>query len=675
MTYKYGCEWERGNKGCCYPHDLVFFDTETVGRNPTPGDATPVALLKTVGQRFIGGHAQYLRLEKGKPTRESALSFTDPEEFWHWLAARSRKNSLLWCFALNAAFDLTQIGTWTKADKYEIVFTGAPPLDKETGEPLYYDGRKGMYLTADPPTALDVWHTRHERKYRFVDVFNYFRESVSKLGEWVGLPKVEEVKQWQSWSEAEPRCVRDVEIIRAVMLRLIEWWVANDLGTFRVTAPGLAKAAFRHKFKQHRIRFHQHPELRKLERAAYCGNQMELYRHGKVEVTVNELDMSAMYPSIMKRFPLPSAVCEYRFVRQDQATDPIALDGAGIAHVLIRSDQTEYPKKTKRGTYYPLGTFWTVLAGPELGAALAAGHVLKMASWARYELTTLFAGYVDWFWAERLKNDRGPEKVFGEFCKTLLNSLQGSYGVKYGDWTPDPKMTWYSRWGFWKSYDAAARCFVEWRSRYGRCEFRKDKDNAKFALVALPAFITAHGRMMMKRLRAIAGQEQCFAQIGDALLVTDAGKDLLALAGELQPRELGKLRFKHAASWAELWNQAFFTLGGVTKYSVIGHTKQLSADGTYRRNHFERLDELLSRRPDDSVHVTTDVITPGKKYSRGRVRRDGHVERPHLVEIELPAVQRWRRLPDGTRKYFMAPPVQVRLPSVDLYSGPDETSE
>lgn len=665
----------KDNKGECYPHDLVFLSTEFRADCITKEETTPLGLPHTHRCLFMGGYARTLRLEKLHPTRRKEMCFDKPADFWQWMADCSRPKALVWTFAHHMSFEMTQLGVWKMADKNQLIFTGAPPLDRETGKPLFYQGKPGMYLTADPPLAIDLWDRKRLRKYRFLDICNYLRDELETIAAAVGLPLREKPPIWESKDQVYDHCKADVEVLEAATLKLLEWWVGNALGSFKTTGPALSSAAYRHRFKTKKILLHQHQELRKLERAAYCGSQAELYRWGRVSNEVHELDVASMYPAIMKGQALPKEAIRCGFLTKDQATEPRDLGAAGIAHVLVKSDDHEYPKKIINGTWYPHGTYWTVLCGPELQAAYDRGHLVRMASWATYELDELFGSFVDFFWQQRLAFTGETTKVFEQFCKLMLNSLPGRFGMHFTKWEPWPDYVHYKRWDHWQEWDAKTGTYLELRCRAGRTEVCIGSDVAKGAFVSIPAFICAHGRLQMRSYRSIAGVDEVYAQLGDSLICSTVGKDALALTGNLQPRELGKLRLRDSKPWAEFWNTCYLSLGGVLRYSVLGHAATPDKNGCWYDQRFDRADALMARAPKIAAEYTDSKFNPSMTYHRGVVNDAGRVERVKICEVKRPGVLRTVTFADRTTETYRAESDPVLLPTPDFYAGPNKPDE
>ena len=93
---------------------------------------------------------------------------------------------------------------------------------------------------------------------------------------------------------------RDVEIVERALEELLRWWSANDYGKFRWTAPGLAMAAYRHRFMRQEITFHDHQNVRQLERQSYFGGQLEAYWIGPIKQKVWQYDVVSLYPAVMR---------------------------------------------------------------------------------------------------------------------------------------------------------------------------------------------------------------------------------------------------------------------------------------------------------------------------------------------------------------------------------------
>ncbi|NIQ91320.1 MAG: hypothetical protein GWN93_20850, partial [Deltaproteobacteria bacterium] len=146
----------------------------------------------------------------------------------------------------------------------------------------------------------------------FIDLMNYFKMSLAKLGESMGYPKLHIDFNTCTTDELARYCRNDVY----VMVQAWKKWTAflreNDLGVWAPTLPAQAFNAFRHRFMSSDIMIHSHQKALDLERDAYHGGRTEVFRHGFFNTRQYYLlDVNSMYPAMMKHRLFPTALVTY----------------------------------------------------------------------------------------------------------------------------------------------------------------------------------------------------------------------------------------------------------------------------------------------------------------------------------------------------------------------------
>ena len=205
-----------------------------------------------------------------------------------------------------------------------------------------------------------------------------------------------------------------------------------DLGNWKWTAPGLAWSAFRHKFMDHDIVFHDEMDVRAHERSAYFGGQLEAYRLGSIEEKVFQYDVVSLYPSVMAGNLYPIRLKEYDISRPVSTVPPAIDPASSIAQVRIETPYDSFPVRTASGVFYANGNGIVTLAGPELCYAIERGYVKEWGSFASYEMAPIFDRYVAFFYElKELYASEGKE-IQRNFVKLLLNSLYGKFAQRGG---------------------------------------------------------------------------------------------------------------------------------------------------------------------------------------------------------------------------------------------------
>ena len=514
-------QWLPRNKSCASPGNLLFWDSETLpsdcpdGRE---GEAHRLRLGVAIASRWEGGQA----------TRRQVCRFSAAEDFWGFVCSRLHKRIPLWCFAHNLVFDFTICGGWHELDRGTLILSDRDLSPEEKRKhPKRRTPWDGLLIADDPPTVFQLRHREGGTIY-FVDTLNYWRTSLEKLGQSVGLAKLAMPgfdADDATWSEY---CERDVEVVERAVCGLISWVRDNDFGKFRFTGPSQAMAAYRHRYNQGGIELHDLRPVRRLERAAYYGGRLEMFRAGKIRQKTYELDVASMYPYVMREGAYPCQLIGSSWHRGHPTPAPEELDETYAAEVRIKDTTQSFPLRCRQGTIYPIGEYWTYLCGAELQRAVEAGSIREVGKWSRYKCRPLFREWVDDLWSLRQRYEREGNNLQATFVKLLLNSLYGKFGQKSVEWVESVKPDEFPRWGQHSQYRVESGRREHYRVLADRCQQKVDADEHALAFPAIAAWITAAAREHLRNLMVTAGPKNVYYCVTDALYCNQAGFDRLA---------------------------------------------------------------------------------------------------------------------------------------------------
>lgn len=615
----------RHNKSTASPGAFIFFDTETL---PHPFEEIEGAEL----HKLRLGVARYCRLERGKQTRVDTVRFRKSSQFWTWLVSKLHQRIPTWVWAHNLPFDLTVVEFWKMLQHGHFILTD--PEQEAGGNQS--EGRKGGWgrgfmLLDDPPTVISCRH-RDGGRVIFCDTLNYFLTSLKKMGEAVGHDKMTMPAFSAPDSEWFTYCENDVIVTEKCVLGLVQWVKECDLGRFRYTRAAQSLSAYRHRFRDNVIEFHDEADVRNLERACYYGGRLEAYYLGaclppvqrskkgrkrppravdlRPRCPIYELDVCSLYPYVMKEYAYPNRLVDSSFERGSVGDWKRELGGDCAAVVLIDA-QSDYPVRNPAiGTYYPQGRYWTALCGPELDRALSAGHVQDCAAWSRYNLSTLFATFVDYFWEQRHAYESAGENLYAELCKYVMNSLYGKFGQLSSEWEDRHGLEPPQPWGPWIVDDRSSGVEHQYRCVGGHVQEHVPRGELLNTSPAIAAWVTAHGRELIRNVRECAGREHCLYLVTDAVYVDQQGHDNLQAAGWIADRVLGKLSLKHVADNCEIRGLHHLTLGGHVKHGAIKASAEQVGERVYREIRFQHLASILRGR---KIQVEDRAVDTGER--------------------------------------------------------------
>jgi len=618
----------RGNKSTAIPQQLIFLDCEA-RQKPTGGDD------KEHLQKLRLGVAIFIRYENGRRTRRKVKRFKHAKVFWNWVESFLSPKKSVWLVAHNLPYDLavSRFFERVEAGDYDFdVGRFVPDPLKNTNDTN--KKRDGFICFEDPPTVLSLRHRRGGTLVA-VDTLNYWRMSLKSLGKGVGIEKGDFPGFDGPDDELFDYCENDARIIEESVCSLIEWWKRNNYGMFRFTSPSLAMAAYRHRFLDpKKILFHDEPGVKDLERDSYTGGETEVYRYGNVQSPVIQVDVTSLYPFVMRDNFFPGRLLDWSGRGRPQ-TPPAKYPRKAMIGRVRLATQSTYPLRYKGSTLHVSGDFTTTLAGPELYRAAQTGDIVEWESWAFYRLFDLFSEYVDHFWELRRKYQKDGDKMGSTFVKLLLNSLYGKFGQLSPPWEFNENVRPLKRWGRWSAHSHRSGDSQTYLALNNKVFQAADRHPAEKSFHAIASFVTAYAREHMRRLREIAGDGEYYYQATDSLCLSPIGFDRLQAAGQVAEGELGKLKCEWRSDNGVFLGNNWYSLDD--KIVRGGRKKDAVAiDGSeWIETHFQGFNQLLESVENGGVVVKQIVKRRRQEFVRGVVLPSGRV-RPYIFPMEKP---------------------------------------
>ena len=580
------------NKTTALPRYFLFFDTETTEQDVGNGERKQVLRL--------GWVVRVYRDKRENKLRERWCEFRTVKEFWDFVEESVIEKGKLWCFAHNLDFDFR-------------VLQGFKVL-KERGwkiETFIYDS-KNIILSfrKDGKTLL------------FLDTFNYFKGSVKKMGEAVGLPKLEVDFTTVSDEELSRYCKRDVEIIKEFMMRLVEFVEKENLGTLQKTLASQAFTAFRHRFMKHGIYIHNNIEVIELERESYRGGRTEAFYIGRLpKGRYYKLDVNSMYPFVMRERLYPT-----KLIRLETQPSLSGLKRAlqrffVIAHVRVRVDKPVIAIKGER-LIFPVGEFDAFLTSPEIELVMKHGEILKVYKYAIYEQHPIFKDYVDFFYTLKEKYAKEGNSAFKQIAKLFLNSLYGKFGQrtrlfdKVGECEHED--------GYEVVFDAETGKRITYRYLNNEVWVESEEYvEGENSMVAIASTVTAYARCYLWELIEKAGLENVFYCDTDSLIVNEEGYE--RLRDMLDDYKLGYLKCEGVSEFVEIRNAKDYTFGEEVKRKGVKKDAVEIAPNTFKQIQFERLRTAWRKGRVNEVIVKEQVKELKQEYQKGIVTESGRV--------------------------------------------------
>lgn len=500
--------WLRPNDTARQPNSWVAFDCEARIQRDRRGETQTFRLA--VGEWH---HRTSNDTPWSPPVRKE---FDAPGDLWRWIAGRSNLAQRVVVVAHNIAYDLRV--TRALEELAALGWTAEPPMIQ--GGRVMFRFRKGR------------------RRLVCVDSMNWWPWGLARVGEAIGLAKVDLPDDDDSDAAWWKRCHRDVDILATAWGTLLDWVQAEDLGTWKPTGAGQAMTAFRHQHLTHRILCHQDPPARAAEReAAWCG-RAEAWRWGKLSGgPFTEWDMTTAYCRIMEECEVPTQLVRHTTSRRLWERSVAVSGQAGIARVVVTTEAPVVPWRAAEGVSWPVGTFETTLWDHELVLVDQTGGTWEFVEGWIYLCAPALQAFAEWCRQILEAHPGTVDEAVRLAVKHMTRAIVGKFGARYWEWVdwgpaPDQRLE-LSHGG---DPEIPGSALTLWCG--GRWLVQGPTVDSERSVPQVWSWIQAETRVRLWGLMTAAGLENVVYVDTDGAIVTPAGHEALVAA------ELGGVRPK-----------------------------------------------------------------------------------------------------------------------------------
>lgn len=455
--------------------------------------------------------------------------------------------------APGAADTLTLADFWDRAEKGGV-----------TWEPTPAEKRRNMKVDPDPditrfrrlvfssdPDIID--YLVRGKRYLWVSGSQYLPCDENAIAASMGWKWID-TGDSDGYGQIVPRTARERSMLwLLVMQRLSEWWGRVSRAPWGLTCGQMAVGILRTHIPPKSLCTHTHAEAHDLEGEAAFGARASTWylgdvgvpsaytgptapapppsRYGAISGPLHSLDVRSMYPWLLREREFPQRLKQYP--RKIRASTPqeLAKSWGVLACVTITTRVPEYPLRVDDRIIYPVGTFTTVLTGPELLQLRKDGYVRKCHRMAVYQLGTPTHGAAAAMIEERELARGRQDHMWELFAKLLGNSLGGKLNQRKGMWVAARRKTAQVRWGQWLEMDAKNKRPVKYRALAGLVwRWQQDRPGSG-PFAAAFAYLTAYGRLHMRHLREACPAETIVSQDTDGVWCLRPAVDALKTAG------------------------------------------------------------------------------------------------------------------------------------------------
>ena len=192
-------------------------------------------------------------------------------------------------------------------------------------------------------------------------------------------------------------CKLSARALAGPVLTLMDWWDGEQLGKWSVTGAALGWTSYRATLGPKQVVIDHDPEIIAYERQAVYGGRRDVSVVGTPGAPqYAEMDFEGAYPTIAAECALP---CAYGGRIDPGKLDPKNFHNPSvgiIADVTVMTGEARWPCRIDGKVFYPVGTFRTVLAGPDLAEAWDKGVVIEVHEVHWYRMSRHMGSWGAW---------------------------------------------------------------------------------------------------------------------------------------------------------------------------------------------------------------------------------------------------------------------------------------
>jgi len=602
------------------PPRMIFFDTET--------------FINPDKQTFRLGYAQSLKLDK-----INGHAYIQDKD----LATNSLKQLVKFIFPQNGG---TYIFCHNLSFDLRVIYPLLPQWVTDNISCFSLESGKS-FLVVTPFTSNAL---------KMIDTHNFFAGSVEQMGELFGLTKEGKDITFDdpndsrfinniSDEELMGRCRQDVEIIKTSMVYLIDNFIRSetDPTTARIRMPmtlsSLSFSTYRNFYMQpYKIHIQNQSGMRKLERDAYHGGRVEIFRMGKIR-NAAILDVNGMYAYVMEKFKYPTEA----YASLKQATPQVIkgyIDNGSlvIADCLIKTNASippypiSHPVNSK--LLFPSGEFVATLCTPEIQIALERGELLEAKNIILYHADHIFKRFVQDISAKKEQAKIDGNELMHFFYKLVGNSLYGKFGqrieklVKLCEIQPDhPEL--YDIEDFMREHDLLEMVYQMDVPRRIQKLFQHywismGKGEGYYSIPSVAAHITAQARSHLWRLLMMV-DDPIYV---DTDSLTIRSQELPKLKSMIHPSKLGMMDIEYCnvdfqATEPKVYS--FTEEDGTTHHKRKGVPKKAKQTGerTFEYDHILGFKEALKIHGEPVIVTEKRTKVLKSEYDKRAILPDG----------------------------------------------------
>lgn len=606
-----------------FPKRWVVVDTEARNERD-PSDPGRRALVFRLGCAW-----RWDSCEEGE-RREEWLDFADPERFHRWLCAAKLDPEPIYVFAHNMGFDARML------DLFRFLGTGTYRIDPTDATPNAGKFHKPLFI-ADSRNFIVRTFAGSGQRIIWCDTYQWLRRSLADIGAMtrVGkLPMPPDDALDADWAEY---CRGDVVCLRNAIHHL--WTVLGASGTrdWELSVGAQAMREFRRTNKGHCTLGELPGPLVDLEREGYHGGRVECYRLGPQEGTTFGLDVTSMYPYVMKCWDYPYEVEHFCGDGRKKKPWDDRDWGKRIAEVWLETGEADYQIPCEGGNLSGRGRVKTVLPGPELRVAYERGEIRHVGRWAQYTMGDVYARYVDKYYKLREGAKRNGDRFADHIWKLMLNTLHGKFGQRSGEWQyggfEGPK----GRYGSGHVVGLVPGVDSSYRIVDGHLWLCPRDGLADSAFVPLASWVASGARVIADQYAAVAGHENLIYHCVDGWIARRPALDGLRHAGLMGQEGMGFVREDSVNQRLHIYGDNAYETDNRLVLAGIGSGGHIRIGDYVEHDQWSTVETAVASGKVSEVVISRALKRLSRNYWKRRVLSSGETVPWLVASWDVPA--------------------------------------
>lgn len=364
-----------------------------------------------------------------------------------------------------------------------------------------------------------------------------------------------------------------------------DWWLAIDGGPWGPTAAALAYQFLRRRLTPRTVLHHNDERVGELEKQAIHGGRRSVWfvgnignestwdrfkdtaparsRYGCINSPMVHFDVRSMYPFILNEMQFPIERIKYLRKTSVAQIQELLKSFGVVARCKIQTYRSELPYRDETGVCYPIGVFWTTLAGPEIIQAIGNGEILDISSAAIYKLGRPFQRATNHLLDLRGQYREQQNRAWEMLVKQLSNSMSGKLAANSYIWEARSKIVAPHQWGPWILRGSGGTIEKTYQVRCGMVWERVKIEESIRPMGASYAYLTSFGRLLMSIYRRLLPPNCILSQDTDGLWCTEDAIPYLEYPSDTMHSAAGELHRDHSSTVGRFWGpQTYWHSGG-----------------------------------------------------------------------------------------------------------------